>query len=334
MMRVSLCLVAIVSLITISFELISGEEQTSNASDFKRAINFWIKMDKQIVVKPPQKCSVSRPLPGASAITIENAGKEGQCMRPDVGNRFRLPAPPIPMAKVAPPLPPRPVVDEKKTIAQKAAEKSSFDSKSTDNLKKAYQELVDTEKRYLNQLLTLNYFFDELTHKNNLHSQKYSKLLIQLKHSLAILIEATISTKVFFEQINPETKSLKSITDAVNEFIYYDRVELCQAYNNYIALYEKYLTEFMKDTQLIKFLRSNTKEFALKNKDIDVNVEHFLGNHLITPVQRVPRYELLFREIMKYFPKDNTCSGHYHEYERVVDFFKQVGQDLKSSSCP
>jgi len=74
----------------------------------------------------------------------------------------------------------------------------------------------------------------------------------------------------------------------------------------FLKMYINYATNFERFINVYKTLKAN-KSFVELEKEITSGQQHLaLGDLLITPVQRIPRYKMLFDQIVSLTPKDYT----------------------------
>jgi len=97
-------------------------------------------------------------------------------------------------------------------------------------------------------------------------------------------------------------------------------VQMMQAYASYITLYDT------RTKWIISELCSNESfgKFVTLNQDLDPDFLD-LASLLVSPVQRLPRYRLLLRDIMKSVPKHNTT------YRMLESAMKGVDRLIKCS---
>ncbi|MBF0312728.1 MAG: hypothetical protein HQK50_04700 [Oligoflexia bacterium] len=212
-------------------------------------------------------------------------------------------------------------------LAQNKAHANPAETKERVLFLQVYKEIQETETKYYNQLLEFQQFLKTLLD----YPQKQSPLklsanekitLAMLNSSLTQVIEVTALTKEVFASIAPDriSSSKESEREAkINNFINDTRIYFTKAYPNYVSSIERY-HQFLRDNK--RFQKMVTKHLTLQHKQ-----SGFFQDALIAPIQRVPRYELLFRDLLKRIPKgpeSNHC-----EYQQLGLFFAEVGNSIK-----
>jgi len=140
------------------------------------------------------------------------------------------------------------------------------------------KEMVQSEKRYLEQLkILLHDFLYPLFNERILPHNKQNLFIQDMKMIYSF-------HKVFYKDL----KSAKSSGDIPDLFV--KQADFLKLYINYVENYTQMiecLADFRKNKEFQKF----TKGLMKRNL--------FIDNFLIVPIQRVPRYELLLREMLR-----------------------------------
>lgn len=155
-------------------------------------------------------------------------------------------------------------------------------------------ELVETERRYVERLSTLQTkFISPLLHLES-DCTPLRKLNVQLKQ-----------LKTFHSEFL-EDLSVKSIPLVFNKK------------GDFLKLTQGYVNLHPEVSNIIETLRNQSKEFkeSIKNNELVHRVQ--LIALLIEPVQRIPRYQLLLEDILA-----NTPDGH-PELEELEKAFKKI----------
>jgi len=152
------------------------------------------------------------------------------------------------------------------------------------------KEMVLSEKRYLEQLkILLHEFLYPLLNERILPQNKQNLFVQDIKMIYGF-------HKIFY-------KDLKSAMSSGNiPELFIKEADFLKLYTNYVENYTQMmgcLAEFRKNREFEKF----TKSLMKKNL--------FIDNFLIVPIQRVPRYELLLREMMR------KCKQEGPEFETI-----------------
>lgn len=106
-------------------------------------------------------------------------------------------------------------------------------------------------------------------------------------------------------------------------------------YAVYFKLYTHYLNGYDKCLQALDDLRSH-KKFSVFMGEVSVNFRNQgkldLMSYLIMPVQRVPRYVMLLRELKKHTPTDHPHSNELGEaIEKIADVAKHVNESKRKA---
>eukprot|EP01122_Echinamoeba_exundans_P014850 TRINITY_DN6821_c0_g1_i1.p1 TRINITY_DN6821_c0_g1~~TRINITY_DN6821_c0_g1_i1.p1 ORF type:complete len:799 (+),score=136.73 TRINITY_DN6821_c0_g1_i1:138-2399(+) len=104
-----------------------------------------------------------------------------------------------------------------------------------------------------------------------------------------------------------------------------DLVNLLRPYSSYVNNYDSALqlyNKLMKKSVVKALFDSVQKRPSLKN----MSLEH----HLIAPIQRVPRYELLFRELVKFTPDEHVdAEGTRASLQAVTELAAWINEERR-----
>jgi len=152
------------------------------------------------------------------------------------------------------------------------------------------KEMVLSEKRYLEQLkILLHEFLYPLFNERILPQNKQNLFVQDIKMIYGF-------HKIFYNDL----KNAMSSGNIPELFV--KQADFLKLYTNYVENYTQMmqcLAEFRKNREFEKF----TKTLMKRN--------FFIDNFLIVPIQRVPRYELLLREMMR------KCEQEGPEFETI-----------------
>lgn len=156
------------------------------------------------------------------------------------------------------------------------------------------QELIDTEKSYLEGLNCLMDEFIEVIFEENMMNNNYRKQII-----------CNIPELITFHTQFLEELRVGNIAKVFNKQADYFKmyIEYVVNYNNVLNIFAKE----KKNKRLQKFLETKRSE----NKS--------LISHLILPIQRIPRYMLLLNEL-----RNKTPKSHEFEYRDITNALKKV----------
>jgi len=190
--------------------------------------------------------------------------------------------------------------------AKKQAEKEQS-AKKYDKRKRLTEELLETEKSYVQALAIVNEVFMiplKSTHKHLLNDTQFSQIFsdIEVVHKVnAAFLEALeklFEKPEFYDNVERELGLLFST-----------RAATFKQYTKYVNHYEN------ADAVMHQCIKSNRKfaEF-LDNCGLDLTAKKFrqsdLGSFLIMPIQRLPRYNLLLSDILKSSDLKQTAVGY------------------------
>jgi len=167
------------------------------------------------------------------------------------------------------------------------------------------QELIQTEATYLQGLnhIVIKYY-GQLFQENDRILPESNKGAIMFKDLETFL---TLHKRIFIAM--KETRSIPGCINANADWL--------KMYTMYSGNYEKMAAE-------IRTLRKN-KLVSKKWARIEKNVKHNIESLLITPIQRVPRYQLLLEQIIKYtsnkHPQRITLE---YAWEKVAEIAKHI----------
>jgi len=187
--------------------------------------------------------------------------------------------------------------------------------------KNTLKELMDTETIYFTHLKTLMYNFVQPLKEVDLKGADKEALLVPLLSSLAPLIQLTKEIMKGIQAQFMASSEVENLEDV-------DQLEATQIgqvfaqwaptfkmYQSYINGYERMVGTFHKLSKESKIFREFCKKVAEEANQQDISF------FLILPVQRLPRYEMLLKEIMKYTLETDPD----HQYLKVaVEKIKEV----------
>lgn len=146
---------------------------------------------------------------------------------------------------------------------------------------KAISEIISSEKMYIHQLeLILKYFMKPLLEKQILRYDNFNTIFGSIESISNINIEL----------LNEIESNPGNIANAFLKLA------------PYFKLYSVYAYDFRKSLGVLQELQSKNKEFSkfLANQESRPEVSQKLSALLITPIQRVPRYRLLLKEVIAF----------------------------------
>jgi len=203
---------------------------------------------------------------------------------------------------------------EKAAKIEKEANMTEEDKvKQTNRKQKVTEELVATEKNYCKTLdVVHNYWVIPVKAKAN--DKAY-----HLSHDNARCLTSNWETlaQMHTGLLGDITEKGKSVGEAFVKF------------SDYLKLYSVYLDGYSKILSTLQDLKSNKKfqlflYLVLQNIEASGEKSMDLTSYLIQPVQRVPRYVMLLKEIRKYTFADTE------EYDNLTKALKKVSASASS----
>eukprot|EP00002_Diphylleia_rotans_P025719 TRINITY_DN5095_c0_g1_i1.p1 TRINITY_DN5095_c0_g1~~TRINITY_DN5095_c0_g1_i1.p1 ORF type:complete len:1116 (+),score=214.64 TRINITY_DN5095_c0_g1_i1:44-3391(+) len=163
------------------------------------------------------------------------------------------------------------------------------------------QELIATESDYVRDLkIVVQEFLEPLQSSNILSSAQINEIFLEIRslYNLHVII---------LEEFNKNTHNVGGI------FVKYGAA--LKLYSNYCAAYDNILAAITKLRQsnsgFRKFLKSALQKEVCRGLD--------LSGFLIKPVQRICKYPLLLRELLKYTPSDHKDYQSIDEALQIVN---------------
>ncbi|XP_064604534.1 FYVE, RhoGEF and PH domain-containing protein 2-like isoform X2 [Liolophura sinensis] len=172
------------------------------------------------------------------------------------------------------------------------------DTHPGDKLYKIVHELVKTERAYVSRL----HLVDQVFH-----------FRVTLENNAANFLPADVIPQMF--------SNIKSIYQFHHEFVLPKLEERLKDWDNtprigdlmkrnapFLKLYTDYVKNFDNAMALINQWYEKSPKFAMIMQEIQKLPECgslSLQHHMLEPVQRVPRYELLLKDYMKHLPKES-----------------------------
>ncbi|PRP86803.1 hypothetical protein PROFUN_05020 [Planoprotostelium fungivorum] len=191
------------------------------------------------------------------------------------------------------------------------------------------KETLETEQTYYNSIKML---VDLYVKPLEDASRTTGKEILNMKQ-----INAVFSNIKLIEGVNKEL--LTELTERLSKWTPMKCVgDIFLRFAPYLKLYTQYINNYNLSSSTITQLPEQNpklKEFmsqALNHAELKKLGQNALFNLLITPVQRVPRYELLLRELVKNTPDDHpdfkdVCSALF----KMQDINKQINDSKRNS---
>ncbi|KAJ8381799.1 hypothetical protein SKAU_G00025770 [Synaphobranchus kaupii] len=179
-------------------------------------------------------------------------------------------------------------------------EEGGMEQKESDEQKlyKIASELLQTEKAYVNRLHLLDKVFcDKLMEE----ARKGTFPLEVVKN----IFSNISSIHAFHSQF-----LLPDLEKRMGQWASMPRIgDILQKLTPFLKMYAEYVKNFHKAMELLKQWSERSPQFKAIILDIqsqDVCGNLTLQNHMLEPVQRVPRYEMLLKDYLKKLPQDDS----------------------------
>eukprot|EP01080_Neovahlkampfia_damariscottae_P003203 gene3203-5519_t len=166
------------------------------------------------------------------------------------------------------------------------------------------KEIYNTEKEYVQSLRTLNEIY---------YTPLQSKMLIEQENLQSIFGNVPLLLKFQEQFLETMEKQMKEYSPKIGKAF----VDFAP----YLKVYPEYINDYDENINLLCDLQASKKSFEqFLNKQsmlpecANLSVESFL----IKPIQRIPRYKLLLRDLVKETPE-------YHvDYENLVSAYEKI----------
>lgn len=181
-------------------------------------------------------------------------------------------------------------------------------------------EFIETERNYLQQLQVLKEVFVE--YLKNDSSGKFILKIREFKDIFDGICEFIPIHEGFLADLTrQQSKGIGGFASALSEFVA----------SKQLYQYQGYFTSFEKRMSALQdALASNPKFAKYHEESVRKNPilnKKGLDQFFIAPIQRMPRYSLLLKEIIKYVDEEtllNDLKASYVEIEKTVQFLNTV----------
>ncbi|XP_067855854.1 FYVE, RhoGEF and PH domain-containing protein 4-like isoform X2 [Heptranchias perlo] len=181
-------------------------------------------------------------------------------------------------------------------------ENEAFVEKKETNEEKLYKianELLLTEKAYVNKLHLLDQVFcakllEEANSKGSFPAEVVTKIFSNIS-----------SIYTFHNQfLLPELETRMNLWNTTPQI-----GDILQKLAPFLKMYAEYVKNFEKAMELLKTWMSRSPQFKAIVEDIqkqEICGSLTIQHHMLEPVQRIPRYELLLKDYLKKLPQDDS----------------------------
>lgn len=185
-------------------------------------------------------------------------------------------------------------------------------TKPTELRKRAIEEIISSENRYIEQLEILqNFFIKPLKERNILDAKSHTALFGQVE----------MIYNLNRELLHELDRDLNSVAKAFLKLA------------PFFKLYSVYAFDFKNALIRLQELTVHNQQFKkfLDETETRPEVQMKLNSLLITPIQRIPRYKLLLHQVLLYTspsqPDYKDLSGSVKEIENTVQHINSVIED-------
>ena len=186
-------------------------------------------------------------------------------------------------------------------------------AKKERNRIRAIDELIATEQTYVDNLRLLNELYYQPLTENKIIKTKYIQSIFGEIATIINLNENLLKTLI-------ESKQNDKIGKAMLGFI------------PFLKMYQNYINNHEQTTKLLTDLIKSNNEFNSFLQEQQNNIRgkgQSLQSFLILPIQRVPRYELCLKEIIKLTPIDNNDLNDLKQcFDRICDVNKSINDRI------
>ena len=194
------------------------------------------------------------------------------------------------------------------SVAEGALEKEKKLEKNEKTLKNVVNEIVQTEKRYLDRLNAVIDVYIKPFRENKIISEEAIRLQFSTWENIAMVHDV-----MYNNMVDDDARGELNIGKT---FIHHTK---------YLKVYTEYLVNYDRAQKERSALMTKCKKFAefLENAKNDVRGCGFEIEHLlIEPVQRIPRYRLLLQQVLKYTDGEK----HPEQYSNVEIALKLISE--------
>lgn len=187
------------------------------------------------------------------------------------------------------------------------------------NRVRAVSELISTEKTYVENLQMLHILYCGPLRNNNMIKDKHYQTLFPDLETIIQLNSNLLDT--LQQRFCDWNEDSSTIGDVILQFTPYFKM-----YQNYVNNHEnatKLITELMtKNTDFAQFIEHQQSDVRCKGQT--------LQSYLILPIQRMPRYELCLREMIKLTDNSHPDLKNLKEcFKKVVDVNQIINSRMK-----
>lgn len=217
-----------------------------------------------------------------------------------------------------------PKLERRNTFAFQA---SVMRSKKDEKRYQVAKEILDTEKKYLSCLRTLKEVFEKPVRENSLIQEK--EITVLFPKELDQIFESHTHFMKDLEMRLQNWKLQGIVGDIFTKLSSSYHVDVLRIYSNYVNNFPKAIGVINKASRgsqkFRKFLQTCSSNSECEGLD--------LPSFLLTPIQRLPRYVLLLRQLSKHTDPGHPDSFHIESALETMKQMINILNDSIQSSC-
>ena len=172
-------------------------------------------------------------------------------------------------------------------------------------------ELLSTEVSYVNELHIIEDLFHEKVASENLFKDKVLQAMFSNIREIYKFHKDELLPNLQDRMTKwKEQKEMYFVCDSVdNEWPDQHVGDIFVKLAPFLKMYSNYIENFENAMNMIDKYKKKNKKFAAILEDIQISPELnqlSIQNHMLTPVQRIPRYKLLLEDYIKQLPEDSS----------------------------
>ncbi|XP_027039924.1 uncharacterized protein LOC113668239 isoform X5 [Pocillopora damicornis] len=204
---------------------------------------------------------------------------------------------------------------------------SSMRTKKDEKRYQVAKEILETEKKYLSCLRTLKEVFEEPMRESNLMSSKEIDVLFPGE-----LVHILTSHTHFMKDLEERLQNWKLhgiVGDIFTKLSSSYHIDVLRIYSNYVNNFPKAIGVINKSSRGSHKFRKFLQSCSLNSECEGLDLPAFL----LTPIQRLPRYVLLLRQLSKYTDAGHPDSFHIANALETMKQMINILNDSIQSSC-
>jgi hypothetical protein len=189
---------------------------------------------------------------------------------------------------------------------------SGSSSKDDDERAKVLQEIVDSEVKYVEFLSILMENYVKPI-RGGLITDKKKKIIVTKKEAATLFPPDLTSIFSFNTELLKDLKSKSPQIRHISE-IFIRMSPMFKLYIGYTKTYQNSLNE-------IRFFTKEKKSFSEWCTNVKIKCGMTISSLMVMPIQRIPRYRLLFESVLKVTPEEHPVRFDFALNFRIMIFF-------------